>query len=134
MCCSGGHLPSVITFPQNTVVSLFLLQQKLLATYLIPGCVGRGVNLGSISSSVTAVAVGIGTSGIKNQNEDPSCPKCLQGPERVLIRWQKILTLVGFIVDGFFHEPKNEKNNKCLLIFLCGPKGSPCCYARLVAK
>ena len=38
------------------------LQQGLLATYLIPGCIGRGVKLGSESSSIAVVA-GIWKSG-----------------------------------------------------------------------
>ena len=40
-----------------------LSQQGLLATYLIPGCVGRGVRLGSESSSGGAGAGGVWESG-----------------------------------------------------------------------
>ena len=38
-------------------------QQGLLATYLIPGCVGRGVRLGSESSSGAGGSGGFGASG-----------------------------------------------------------------------
>ena len=35
-----------------------VIAAKALATYLIPGCVGRGVRLGSESSSATGAAAG----------------------------------------------------------------------------
>ena len=38
-------------------------QQGLLATYLIPGCVGRGVKLGSENSSGAAAVGGVWKSG-----------------------------------------------------------------------
>ena len=76
--------------------SLDRSQQGLLATYLIPGCVGRGVKLGSENSSggAAAGAGGVWKSGdleiqqfgiqqnTKNenyQNPNPFCPKCRQG-------------------------------------------------------
>ena len=68
-------------------------QQGLLATYLIPVCVGRGVRLGSGSSSGGAVAGGakwklwnleiLNLEKLKEnehcQNESLFCPKRLQG-------------------------------------------------------
>ena len=42
---------------------LFLIAARALATYLIPGCVGRGVRLGSESSSGGAGA-GVGVGGV----------------------------------------------------------------------
>ena len=64
---------------------------KVLATYLIPGCVGRGVKLGSENSSSGASAGGVWKSvnlriwkfgianNITNRNENPFCAKCAHG-------------------------------------------------------
>ena len=41
----------------------FQIAARALATYLVPGCVGRGVRLGSESSSATAAVVGVWKSG-----------------------------------------------------------------------
>ena len=43
-------------FPDSLCWAIWL-QHGLLATYLIPGCVGRGVELGSESLSVAAAKV-----------------------------------------------------------------------------
>ena len=80
-----------------------LVAARALATYLIPGCVGRGVRLGSEGSSVGGGGGGgvwkSGNLGIwrsggleiqkfggpknqkhkNSQNSNPFCPKCRQG-------------------------------------------------------
>ena len=45
------------------LVNGMLVAARALATYLIPGCVGRGVRLGSESSSATAAVGGVWKSG-----------------------------------------------------------------------
>ena len=40
-----------------------MIAARALATYLVPGCVGRGVRLGSESSSATAAVGGVWKSG-----------------------------------------------------------------------
>ena len=98
-------------------------QQGLLATYLIPGCVGRGVRLGS--ESLSGLACGVWKSGylaiqlfwdptnpkMKNKNKRSRMPKLSAGQK-------KLLTLVGPIVDIFslrIIECPNFYNNVQLL-------------------
>ena len=50
----------------NPKISISLIAAKALATHLIPGCVGRGVRLGSENSS--GGAAGAGGGGWKSGN------------------------------------------------------------------
>ena len=73
---------------EELTLRTFYVAARDLATYLIPGCVGRGVRLGSEGSSVGGGGGGgvwkFGVQKIKkknkiSQNSNPFCPKCRQG-------------------------------------------------------
>ena len=115
----------------------FMSQQGALATYLIPGCVGRGVRLGSENSS------GGGAGAWKSGNLEiwgPGHPE-IWGPTNQKVKVLKIqirsaqnvvqvwisrkkilLALFGAIWGHFFHGP--EKSKQCrnfAYVSLVGP-------------
>ena len=68
------HVKSLDFFEPCAKAAKVLSQQGLLATYLIPGCVGRGVRLGSENSSGGATGAGVWKSGnASRQNVHGKC-------------------------------------------------------------
>ena len=78
----------MITISQNIQYSD--IAARALATYLIPGCVGRGVRLGSENSS-GAGGVGVWKSGNQNWSEmDPYGSIWLDTAAKMIVRTLRI--------------------------------------------
>ena len=59
-------------FPTSLTLNIFInIAARVLATYSIPGCVGRGVRLGSENSSGGAGGAGAGAGGVWAQVGGP---------------------------------------------------------------
>ena len=105
-----------------------IVAARALATYLIPGCVGRGVRLGSEGLSVGGgIGGGVWKFGVQNIKTIKFLKiqiRSAQNVGKVWISRKKILpALFGAIWGHFFHRPEKSKNTKFLLIFLGGPMG-----------
>ena len=70
------HGPNLMKlFFRNSSTRKFVVAARALATYLVPGCVGRGVKLGSESSSGAAGA-GAGRRTLRSQpGPSPNAPR-----------------------------------------------------------
>ena len=130
----------------------FLIAARALATYLIPGCVGRGVRLGSESSSATGGG-GVWKSGdleiwefgnlVIWRSGDLEIQKCgVQKIKQIKIikiqihsaknvgkvwisRKQILPALFGAIPGHFSMDRKNPKNAKILSVFANFPGVEP---------
>ena len=120
---------------------------RALATYLIPGCVGRGVRLGSEGSSVGGGGGG-GSGGVwiwgpKNQKKKLSKFKSVlpkMSARSGLVGKKSSWPYLGPSEAIFSIDRKNQKNAKILPIFLGGPMGpyspglGPCCSGSQISR